>query len=101
MSLLGPVLGHTSAGRGPVLLDAGLAEIGHAPLQLGEVLLAALGDQLQPAVQHRHHAIVVFVAVPAGRGAGGKTPFGDAGALIVDEDGCDGLVHGFDPSGQG
>ena len=35
-----------------VVLDAEVAEIGHAGLELGGGLLVPLGDQLQPAVEH-------------------------------------------------
>ncbi len=47
---------------------------------------------VQFAGRHRHHDIVVIVAVPAGVAARRETPFGDDDPVVLDLDG--GLCHG-------
>ncbi len=82
-----------------VMLDSDVAEVGLAGLEVREVLGATLGDQFEPPVDQRDHDVVVLMPVPAGSGARRETPFGDAGALIVDEHGRLGpFPHGSHPS---
>src|SRR5262249_43522828 len=68
-----------------VMLDAERPVVGPARCELGEVgLLAVL--ELQAPGRHRHHDIVVAMAMPAGRGTRGEAPFGHLDPLIVDLD---------------
>ena len=75
-----------AVGIDDVVLDADLAGIGHAGPQ-GRRHRRLAVKNVQFAGRHRHHDIVVVVAVPAGVAAGGKTPFGDDDAVVLDLDG--------------
>src|SRR6185503_9919231 len=96
-----------AVGIDDVVLDADLAGIRHTgPERRRHRRLAV--KNVQFAGGHRDHDIVVIVAVPAGVAAGGKTPFGDDDAVVLDLDG--GLrkgtlivtlivIHGRKPNG--
>src|SRR4029077_9597777 len=75
-----------------IVLDAGVAEIGFADLELCERNLARRADQLELAIARRHDDIVVFVAVIARGGAGCEAPLGHAKMIVVDLDGRSGLL---------
>jgi hypothetical protein len=50
------------------VLDAGVAEIGSPPPQLGATAHLPRSHQLEHAIDHRHHHVVHPMPVPAGRG---------------------------------
>ena len=66
-----------------VMLDAGLASVGHAGPERRRHCRLAIED-VQFAGRHRNHDIVVVVAVPAGMAARRKAPFGDDHAVVLD-----------------
>src|SRR5690606_26519684 len=74
-----------------VVVHAGLAEIRHAALHVGDCLLAARRDQLQPSIRGRHHHVIHLVHVEARLRAGCKPPFGHADPIVVD------LHRGYGP----
>lgn len=66
-----------------IVLNACLAVIGHTRLESDYIFLATLGYQLQRAVEKRHYHIVIFVAMPARRGAWRKAPLRHPRAVII------------------
>ena len=56
-------------------------------MKLGERNFALRADDLEFAVSHRHHDIIMVVAVIAGGSAGGEAPLSYPQMIVVDLDG--------------